>query len=66
MLVRNVKSGKFLNASGRWTKRVETAWNFPNPLNAIYMCLAKNVKEPELILRYENDVMDRCVRLNVR
>lgn len=63
LLVRHGKSRKFLRSTGRWTKRAETALNFPNPLNAIHACLAKELIGVELILRFKGDVEDRCIPL---
>jgi hypothetical protein len=64
LLVRHAKSRKFLRSSGRWTKRSETALNFPNLLNAVHACLAHGLGDVELILRFEGDAEDRCVPLN--
>ena len=64
LVVRHVKSHKFLRATGRWTRRAEAAFNFPNLLNAIHACLARGLEEVELVLRYEGDTKDRCVRLS--
>jgi hypothetical protein len=59
VLVRRAGSNKFLRSTGRWTRRAETAFNFPNLLNAIHTCLAKGLKNVELILRYEGETVDR-------
>jgi hypothetical protein len=64
LLVRNVKSRKFLRQTGRWTKRAEAAFNFPNLINAIHTCLAKDIKEAELILRFEGEAEDRSFPLD--
>jgi hypothetical protein len=59
LLVRHVGSNKFLKSTGRWTKKAEAAFNFPNLLNAIHFCLAKGLRDVELILRFEGDADDR-------
>ena len=66
LLVRHAKSRKFLKATGRWTRKAEAAFNFPNPINAVHTCLGKGIKEVELVLRFEGDVEDRCVPLDTR
>jgi hypothetical protein len=64
LVVRHVRSRKFLRSTGRWTKKIEAAFHFPNLINAIHTCLARGLKDVELILRYEGDSRDRCFRLN--
>lgn len=64
LLVRHVGSKKFLRATGRWTKRAEAALNFPSLLTAVHACLARGLKEVELVLRYSDDTADRCFRLS--
>jgi hypothetical protein len=61
LLVRNARSQKFLKSTGRWTRQVEAACNFPNTVNAIHTCLAYGLQEVELILRFEGDKDDRCL-----
>ncbi|HEU5123760.1 MAG TPA: hypothetical protein VFW05_06820 [Verrucomicrobiae bacterium] len=61
LLVRNARSQKFLKSTGRWTRQVEAACNFPNMVNAIHTCLACGLREVELILRFEGDTDDRCL-----
>ena len=63
VLVRRAGSNKFLRATGRWTQKAEAACNFPNLLNALNMCLAKGLRDVELVLRYENESEDRCYPL---
>lgn len=63
MLVRNAQTQKFLKATGRWTKKAEAAFNFPNLVNAIHTCLAYGVKEVEVILRYEGEANEQRVPL---
>jgi hypothetical protein len=64
LVVRHVRSHKFLSTTGRWTKKIEAAFHFPNLVNAIHTCLARGLKDVELILRYEGDATDRRYRLN--
>ena len=64
LLVRQSGSQRFLNAAGRWTRKAESAFNFPNPLNAIHTCLAQGINDVELVLRFEGDANDRSYRLN--
>jgi hypothetical protein len=64
LLIRNSKSRKFLKSTGRWTKKVDAAFNFPNPLNAIHTCLEKEMKGVELILRFEGDAVEHCIPLD--
>lgn len=66
LLVRNARSRKFLKATGGWTKKPDAAWNFPNPVNAIHVCLEKGLREVELILRFEGDKRDRRLPVNCR
>jgi hypothetical protein len=65
LLVRRAGSTQFLRSTGRWTKKAEAACNFPNVLNAIHVCLAKGLKEVELILRFEGEAHDRCLPLRI-
>jgi hypothetical protein len=65
LVVRNTRSQKFLSATGRWTRKIEAAFLFPNLVNAIHTCLGRGLKDVELILRYEGDASDRCYPLNV-
>jgi hypothetical protein len=55
LLIRRAGSNKFLKATGRWTKKAETALNFPNLFNAVHTCLAKGLKDVELVLRFDDD-----------
>jgi hypothetical protein len=55
---------KFLSPAGRWVKRAEEAVNFPNLLSAINTCLARGLKNVELILRFEGDLPERCIPLD--
>jgi hypothetical protein len=64
LLVRHVALGKFLGPAGRWVKRAESAFNFPNLLNAINTCLGRRLKDVELILRYDDGMPDRCIPLD--
>lgn len=57
--MRNVSFNKFLSPAGRWVKKAEAAFNFPNYLNAINTCLARELKDVELIVRFEGDANDR-------
>jgi len=52
LLVRHVYRNKFLSPAGRWVKRAEAAFVFPNLLNAINTCLGRGLKDVELILRF--------------
>jgi hypothetical protein len=65
LIVRHMRSNKFLRTTGRWTKKAETASNFPNVLNAIHACLGKELKDVELILRYQGEAQDRRYPLNL-
>jgi len=64
LLVRHMTLGKFLNPAGRWVKKAEAAFNFPNLLNAINTCLGRRLKDVELILRYDGGMPDRCIPLD--
>jgi hypothetical protein len=64
LLVRHARTQKFLQSSGRWTRKAEAAFNFPNTVNAIHTSLASGAKEVELILRFEGRSED--VRLSLR
>jgi hypothetical protein len=65
LLVRKAGSNQFLRATGRWTKKAEAALNFPTLVDAIHTCLAKGLKEVELILRFEGDSEDQCFSLDL-
>jgi hypothetical protein len=65
LLVRKAGSNQFLKATGRWTKKAETAFNFPTLVDAIHTCLAKGLREVEFILRFEGDAEDQCYALNL-
>jgi hypothetical protein len=64
LLIRRVSRNRFLSPAGRWVKKAEAAFNFPNQLNAINTCLARGLKNVELILRFEGDLPDRCIPLD--
>jgi len=64
LLVRRVSRNKFLSPAGRWVKRAEAAFNFPNPLNAINTCLARGLKNVELILCFDGNAPDHCIPLD--
>ena len=64
LFVRLPGTGKFLKASGRWTRRIEAAFRFPNLLNAINACLAFGLEEIELVVRYAENCPEICYRLN--
>ncbi|HHY83916.1 MAG TPA: hypothetical protein GYA07_00060 [Verrucomicrobia bacterium] len=63
LLVRRAGSKKFLRSTGRWTRNAKAACNFPNVLNAIHACLARELDEVELVLRFDGDSKDRCLRV---
>jgi hypothetical protein len=63
-LVRHVALNKFLTPAGRWVRRAEKACNFPNLLNAINTCLGRGLKNVELIMRFEGNKPDHCIRLD--
>lgn len=54
LLIRRKGSNKFFKATGRWTKKVEAAFNFPNLFNAVHTCLAKGLRDVELVLRFDD------------
>jgi len=56
--------GKFLSPAGRWVKSAEAASNFPNLLNAINTCLARELKDVELILRFDGNTPEHRIPLN--
>lgn len=64
LLVRRISRNKFLSPAGRWVKRAEGAFNFPNMLNAINTCLARGLKNVELIQRFEGKAPDRRIPLD--
>ena len=63
-LVRHIALNKFLTPAGRWVRRAEKACNFPNLLNAINTCLGRGLKNVELIMRFEGNKPDHCIRLD--
>jgi hypothetical protein len=64
LLVRHVSLNKFLSPAGRWVKRAEAAFNFPNLLNAINTCFGRGLQDVELIFRFEGNRPDRRIPLN--
>ena len=63
LLVRHVSRNKFLSPAGRWVKRAEAAFVFPNLLNAINTCLGRGLKDVELVLRFEGQRPDGRIPL---
>jgi hypothetical protein len=63
LLVRHVSLNKFLSPAGRWVKRAEAAFYFPNLLNAINTCLGRGLEDVELILRFGGGRPDRHIPL---
>ena len=61
--VRRTGSKKFFKSSGRWTRKPDQAFDFPNLLNAVHTCMAKGWHDVELILRYDGDARDRRIAL---
>jgi hypothetical protein len=64
LLVRWVSRNKFLGPAGRWVKRAERAFNFPNLLNAINTCMGRGLKNVELILHFEGKAPERRIRMD--
>jgi hypothetical protein len=64
VLVRRVSRNKFLSPAGRWVKKAEAAFNFPNLLNAINTCLGRGLKNVEIILRFEGSGAERRIPLD--
>jgi hypothetical protein len=64
LFVRHVVLKKFLSPAGRWVKRAEAAFDFPNLLNAINTCLARELKNVELILHFDGERPDHRVPLD--
>jgi hypothetical protein len=64
LLVRRPGTMKFLRATGRWTKKVESAFSFPNTINAVHTCLSRGLHEVELVFHYggadEHSVRIEC------
>jgi hypothetical protein len=65
LLVRKVGDRKFLRATGRWTKKSESALNFPTLVDAIHTCLAHGLNKAEFVLRFEGDSEDQCFSLDL-
>jgi hypothetical protein len=64
LLVRHLLLGKFLSPAGRWVKSAEAATHFPNMLNAINACLARNLKDVELILCFDGNMPEHRIPFN--
>ncbi len=64
VLVRRVSRNKFLSPAGRWVKRAEAAFNFPNLLNAINTCLGRGLRDVELILHFEGNTPERRIAMD--
>jgi hypothetical protein len=62
--VRRVSRNKFLSPAGRWVKRAEAAFNFPNLLNAINTCLGRGLRDVELILHFEGNTPERRIAMD--
>ncbi len=58
-MVRHVALGKFLGPAGRWVKKAESAFNFPNLLSVITTCLSRRLKDVELVLRYADETPEQ-------
>jgi hypothetical protein len=64
LFVRHIALNKFLSPAGRWVKRAEAAFNFPNSLNAINTCLGRGLKNVELILQFDGKRPEHRVPLD--
>jgi hypothetical protein len=64
LLVRHISFNKFLSPAGGWVKRIEAASNFPNLLNAINTCFGRELKNVELILRFEGKRPEQRIPLD--
>jgi hypothetical protein len=65
LLVRHAALKKFLSSTGKWTRRAETACNFPNLVNALHTCLQRGVIDAELIVRFKGEHRDRRLKVHV-
>ncbi len=65
LLVKKVGTRKFLRATGQWSREVEMAFSFPNLLNAIHLCFAKDLPQVDLVIRWEGECEERCYRLDL-
>ena len=45
--------------AGRWVKKAESAFNFPNLLSVITTCLSRRLKDVELVLRYADETPEQ-------
>lgn len=63
LFVRLPETGKFLKTTGRWTKRMEKAFAFANPLSAIHTCISFGLREVELVF-HTMDGTTKELRLN--
>jgi hypothetical protein len=63
-LVRHASLNIYLGPAGHWVKRAEAALEFPHPLTAISTCLARGLKDVELIQRFDGERPDLCLRLD--
>jgi len=64
LLVRHRTLNKFLSPAGRWVKASENAFNFPNLLNAINTCFARQLKDVELVVRFDGNQPDQRIPFN--
>jgi len=64
VLVRKISLNKFMGPAGRWVKTIDKAFTFPNPLNAINTCLARRLKDVELILHFGGNAPDFRIPLD--
>jgi hypothetical protein len=63
-LVRHVSLNKFLSPAGRWVKKAEAALKFPNILNAINTCLGRELRNVELIAKFDGDKPEQKLSLD--
>jgi hypothetical protein len=64
LFVRLPGTNKFLKATGRWTKQVETALSFANPLQAIHTCIVRGFREVELVFHYADGKGEHSMRID--
>jgi hypothetical protein len=65
ILVGSISRNKFLSPAGRWVKKTEAAFHFPNLLSAINTCFGRRLKDVELILHYGQNLPEQRFPLDM-
>ena len=53
-VVRDHLDGRYLNAAGEWTASADQAFNFPNAISAVQLCLRHGWSRSELVIVFDD------------